>query len=107
MPCFKGLEGCTFEDSPVCNDRFLEMKICCFQKSFTEARKSPTPFGLLERFVRWPKGKYNGQRIDGFKLSFHLHILWWNWKPVFKLNYGEPYFIWLCFSVRGYLSFAT
>lgn len=55
--------------------------------------------------MKWPTGKYNGKRIDGFKVSLEVHLLWWNWKPVFSANFGEPYFIWLCFSIRARLNF--
>ena len=55
--------------------------------------------------MKWPKGKYNGERISGFKFSFAVHLLWWNWMPIIKFNFGEPYFIWLCFSLRGYIEY--
>lgn len=54
---------------------------------------------------RWPRGKYNGGYIQGFRISFAVHVLWWKWKPVIKWNFGEPYFIWLIFSIRGYCEF--
>jgi len=53
----------------------------------------------------FPIGKYNGRPIDGFEISFRIHLLWWEWKPILKYNFGEPYFIWLCFSIRAKLSF--
>jgi len=54
---------------------------------------------------RWPRGKYNGWRIEGFKISFAVHLLTWFFRPIVKWNYGEPFFIWLCFSIRGYREF--
>lgn len=56
--------------------------------------------------MRWPRGKYNGKRIDGFYVSLQLHLLYWQWRPLFQRNWGEPYFIWLCFTLRGAKSFA-
>jgi hypothetical protein len=39
--------------------------------------------------LRWPRGRYNGQKIVGFKFSISIDILWWilaaSW------NFGEPY----------------
>lgn len=55
--------------------------------------------------MRWPRGKYNGQRIEGFKVSFCLHLLNWFWKPEISSNWGEPYFIWLCISIRLYVQY--
>lgn len=51
--------------------------------------------------MKWPTGKYNGRRIEGFKVSLALHVLHWFWKPVFGYNFGQPYFIWLCITLRG------
>jgi hypothetical protein len=58
-----------------------------------------------EVIMNWPKGRYNGMKIDGFMVSFKIHVLWWNWKPIINIKYGQPYFIWLCFSLRGELSY--
>lgn len=55
----------------------------------------------------WPRGKYNGNYIQGFEFKFQLHFLWWKWKPIFRWNFGEPFFIWLCFSFRFYLEFMS
>jgi hypothetical protein len=27
--------------------------------------------------MRWPRGKYNGRRIVGFKISFDIQLDWW------------------------------
>jgi hypothetical protein len=48
--------------------------------------------------MRWPRGKYNGRRIEGFRLHFVLHVLDWYWKPLLHWNHGEPRFSWLCFT---------
>lgn len=56
-------------------------------------------------FMKWPKGKYNGLRIDGFSISITLHLLWWVWAPIISMNFGEPYLVWLCISVRLKLNF--
>lgn len=59
----------------------------------------------LKRFFRWPRGRYNGKRIDGFQVSFSIHLLWWTWRPIISLNHGEPCFLWLFFSLRFYASY--
>lgn len=51
--------------------------------------------------MRWPKGKYNGDRIDGFKISLTIHLLHWFWMPKFYWNFGEPCFACLFFTIRG------
>jgi hypothetical protein len=48
----------------------------------------------------FPKGKYNGEIIDGFKISFHLHLLRWYFMPKFGGNGGQPFVMWLCFTIR-------
>lgn len=50
--------------------------------------------------IRWPRGRYNGSKIDGLKVSAHIHLLWWIWRPRVSWNFGNPYFIWLCISLR-------
>lgn len=50
--------------------------------------------------MKWPTGKYNGKRIQGCQVSFYLHLLYWQWAPRLRWNFGEPYLIWLCFSLR-------
>ena len=52
--------------------------------------------------MKWPIGKYNGERIIGFRISFAIRALspFEFFIPVIKWNYGEPYFIWLFFFVR-------
>lgn len=55
--------------------------------------------------LKWPRGRYNRNRIDGFLVSFKVHLLWWSWCPRASWNFGMPYLIWLCFSLRGEVSF--
>lgn len=56
--------------------------------------------------MRWPRGKHNGQRIEGFELKFKVHLTWWNWKPLAMWNFGEPAIFWLCFTWRAYVAYA-
>lgn len=49
--------------------------------------------------MKWPTGRYNGRRIEGFAFRFRLHALFWYWRPRIGWNFGEPYFRWLCFSM--------
>ena len=51
--------------------------------------------------MRWPRGKYNGRRIEGFQLLLKLHLLWWRWKPLMHWNFGEPRFTWLCITIMA------
>lgn len=51
--------------------------------------------------MSWPRGKYNGRRIDGFAIGLHLRLLWWPLIPRFRWNFGEPYAYWLCFTIRA------
>lgn len=55
--------------------------------------------------MKWPRGRWNGQKTDGFLVSFKVHVLWWIWRPLWSWNFGMPYFIWLCFSLRAETSF--
>ena len=55
--------------------------------------------------MKWPRGKYNGKRIGGFKVSVAVNFLWWLWKPRIEWRHGEYYILWLCFSVRGYVEY--
>ena len=50
--------------------------------------------------IRWPRGRYNGRRIAGFKVSLGVDLLWWNWRPRASRNFGMPYLLWLCFAFR-------
>lgn len=51
--------------------------------------------------LRWPRGRYNGQRIQGFKVSVAVHVLDWVWRPRLGWNFGQPYVRWLCVTIRG------
>jgi len=55
--------------------------------------------------VKWPRGKYNGQRIEGFMVSFSVRLLAWRWVPLFRWNFGQPLAMWLCFTVRFYAEY--
>jgi hypothetical protein len=57
--------------------------------------------------LRWPRGRYNGRRIDGFKIQVGVHLLFWNWRPRVSMNFGNPYVIWLCFSLRAEASYSV
>lgn len=61
---------------------------------------------VVSRF-RWPRGRYNGKRIDGFSLRFDVHLLWWVWKPIAEYNHGEPFLLWLCFTIRARARYAN
>lgn len=49
--------------------------------------------------MKWPRGKYNGRRIEGFSLLFKVHLLWWKLVPIAHWNHGEPRLTWLCFTL--------
>lgn len=51
--------------------------------------------------MQWPRGKYNGQRIGGFRVQIIINILYWWWRPRWSWNFGEPYFLWLFLGVRA------
>ena len=51
--------------------------------------------------MRWPRGRWNGQRIQGAKIILSLHLLNWHWRPKASRNWGMPYVIWLCFTLRA------
>jgi hypothetical protein len=55
--------------------------------------------------INWPRGKYNGMRIEGIKISLAIHILDFRLTPILHFNFGEPVFIWLCFTVRLYVEY--
>lgn len=48
----------------------------------------------------WPRGRYNGKRIIGFRLVVSVHILRWHLQA--RLNWGEPFITLgpICVSVR-------
>lgn len=57
--------------------------------------------------MKWPRGRYNGQRIEGFKVSFSLRVLSLREfiRPHIAWNFGEPCIIWLFFAIRAKLEF--
>lgn len=48
--------------------------------------------------IKWPRGKYNGQRIVGFEVMFRMRFDLWRWKPI-KVKY-QGLFHWLCFTLK-------
>ena len=44
----------------------------------------------LDALVRWPRGKYNGEKITGITIKFCLDLLYWT-RPRCGWNYGNPY----------------
>jgi hypothetical protein len=48
--------------------------------------------------IKWPRGKYNGQRIVGYEIGFRINISWWNWLP--KKPYGQGLLHWFCFTFK-------
>ena len=55
--------------------------------------------------LSWPRGKYNGRRIEGFEINIAIHVLSWRLKSFFDWNFGQPVFIWLCFTLRLYCKY--
>ena len=51
--------------------------------------------------MKWPKGKYNGEYIQGIRISLQIHVLDWYFLPRFNWYFGEPYLIWICFTLRA------
>jgi hypothetical protein len=39
--------------------------------------------------MKWPLGKYNGQRIGGIRITVELNFAWWVW--AFKWNFCSHY----------------
>jgi hypothetical protein len=37
--------------------------------------------------ISWPRGRYNGQRIEGFEIKIQVHVLWW--RLHFHCKFGE------------------
>ena len=55
--------------------------------------------------MKWPTGKWNGERISGFKFSITINILRWRFVPRIGWNFAEPYFMWLPVTVRLYAEY--
>lgn len=53
--------------------------------------------------LKWPRGKYNGKRIVGFKISIKIDILFW--MLTCKWNFGEPYLFIGPVCIRFYAAF--
>ena len=45
--------------------------------------------------MRWPRGRYNGQRIVGVRFTFAIDVTTWMWKPQIGCYCGACH--WLCF----------
>jgi len=44
--------------------------------------------------LKWPRGKYNGQRIVGISFKIAIDITHWTWKPFIGHYCGACH--WLC-----------
>ena len=55
--------------------------------------------------MKWPRGKYNGRRIQGMRIAIAVHVREWRLRSIMRWNFGEPYFLWLCFTFRGYAEY--
>jgi len=44
--------------------------------------------------MKWPRGRYNGQRIVGVRVTVALNVIRWHWWPIFGQHCGA--FHWLC-----------
>jgi hypothetical protein len=44
--------------------------------------------------IRWPRGRYNGQRIVGISFKLAINVTDWNWRPFIGHYCGA--FHWLC-----------
>lgn len=47
--------------------------------------------------MKWPRGKYNDQRIVGFNVQIKMNVLHWRWMPVIENQHGPTAIHWLCF----------
>jgi hypothetical protein len=50
---------------------------------------------------RWPRGRYNGWKIVGFKVSISIDVLWWDVSA--SWSFGEPYLFIGPFCFRAYV----
>ena len=48
--------------------------------------------------MRWPRGKYNGQRIVGIRVFFVINLRHWILSA--SWNFGEPYIFCGPFAIR-------
>lgn len=51
--------------------------------------------------MRWPRGRYNGLRIEGVRLTLRINVFWWSWLPDIYVRYLPWRFGWLCFHVHA------
>jgi hypothetical protein len=64
----------------------------------TKTRDGPR---YLRRLVRWPRGRYNGRRITGLRVTLICRYDMPVWRPYLRWNHGEPYGGWLGLQVRA------
>ena len=50
--------------------------------------------------MRWPRGRYNGRRITGLKVSASIDLSGCDWKPILSWRLGYHHLIWLWFILR-------
>ncbi len=50
--------------------------------------------------MKWPRGKYNGRKITGGKISLDINLLRFEVNPWLSFGHGFCYFIWLIFRIR-------
>lgn len=72
---------------------------------FGQEKETVRNFVEIFRMINWPRGKYNGMRIDGVKISIAIHLSYWRLMPIFHFNFGEPVFIWMCLTIRLYVNY--
>lgn len=48
--------------------------------------------------MKWPRGKYNGRRIGGFRIDFEFNLCWWafslSWNWCYKNIHIGPFHWW-------------
>jgi hypothetical protein len=49
---------------------------------------------------RWPRGRYNGARITGFKVSARFDVAGFEWRPRLSWRLGYQYLNWLWITLR-------
>jgi hypothetical protein len=40
--------------------------------------------------MKWPRGKYNGQRIAGLDFRLRMNLFWWYWIPRIEIAIRLP-----------------
>jgi hypothetical protein len=57
--------------------------------------------------MKLPRGRYNGQVIDGFEVKFQLTLLHWKWVYIDWWSYGFLIFHFACFKIWVQWHYAT